>query len=66
MAKEGSQGFEQQTRFTQEQLQTEERKLSQTQLQLNVLAEKRRTLESRFEPEPSDVAVLVILLFQSD
>lgn len=58
-AKMNLQGIESQVQLNQGQLSNEEKNLSQTRLQLSTIAEKKRTLESQHEPEPTDVAALV-------
>ena len=54
------QGIESKIQQNEEQVKNEEKKLSQTRLQLTNLAERKRTLESQHEPEPTDVAALVL------
>lgn len=65
-AKAQGQGMVHKIRQSEEQLQAEERKLSQARLELSRIAEKRRILESQAEPEPTDVAALVCFYVRLD
>lgn len=59
-ASRSNQGFLQQLRQNEEQLRNEESRLDKTRRELYSLVQKKQALEAQAEPEPTDVAALVI------